>query len=119
MNIRAKRPLMYLYTIASLHKKDHVTEQELRDVYDTFFLQSYNLIRAYEIGPTYKQLHEHGVICSHILYQTSRFYIHKGFKVQLSIIRNLDDVITYVQKNEHECHSIINYYQESEAFSLA
>lgn len=120
MNIRAKRPLIYTYTLSSLRKKDFVTMKEIENVRNSFFnhMTTHLITKAVEIGPVYKQLHEHGIIVTHTLYQTSRFYIHMGFKIQLKICTNIDGAWQYVHKNDFQCHSIINQYNgESEAIS--
>ncbi len=117
-SIRAKRPLLYMYTISSLKKKEFVTPKEIKKIRFSFFnpMNTHIITKAQELGPVYRQLHEHGVICTHTPHKTKRFYIHKGFKIQMSTLIDIDSAWQYIHKNMFQCHKQINQFAGSSAW---
>ncbi len=115
---------MYLLTIAKHQVKDYVSVKDLQDVHWALKCRLTDLyvpLLSYEVSPTYRQLHMHGIAI------TKRAVFYKencsllGYRIQWSRIYDLKRAIQYVFKDAHnryEQEQIIqqNYYRHHYGF---
>ncbi len=113
------RQLYYMITIRSHNTKLHISEQMLTNIleYVTRHDNLYVIDQDCELDPVYKQLHLHGVVHS------TRLLVYKqlitslgGYRIYYQHIGSLPGAISYIHKNEFECHKVINEYGRSSYF---
>ncbi len=112
------REYYYMITIRAHQVKRHIPEKELIKIL-TFILNDdlHYYDHDVELDPKYKQLHLHAILWSSkkLIYKdrpTSKW----GFRIYYKQIGSLPGAVSYLHKNEFQCHKQINECPSPEGY---